>query len=112
MSASRKVSAYKSRCRGATRRRRGSIRRESRQTFTLRLPLPEGKAVRRSSWTRTLMTLGDDLRSGNYARKLHNSVVWLIRCLERRRFIRRIPASPRAIEVLRLPHEAAVRTAA
>jgi SOS-response transcriptional repressor LexA len=56
------------------------------------------------------MTLGDDLRSGNYAS--HNSVVWLIRCLERRGFIRRIPASPRAIEVLRLPHEAAVRTAA
>ncbi len=42
----------------------------------------------------------------------HNSVVWLIRCLERRGFIRRIPASPRAIEVLRLPHEAAVRRAA
>ncbi len=109
MSASRKVSAYKSRCRGATRRRRTSIEK-SHETFTLRLPLPEGKAVRRSSWTRTLMTLGDDLRSGNYAS--HNSVVWLIRCLERRGFIRRIPASPRAIEVLRLPHEAAVRTAA
>ncbi len=45
MTASRKSSAYKSRRRGATRRRRTSIEK-SHDKFTLRLPLPEGKAAR------------------------------------------------------------------